>query len=164
MGKSAWYVGLLLLTTAIALPEKALGHGVETNYLYSSQLDLRSIYSTGEPMDAAKVTVYAPNRFEEPWLTGFTDTQGKFSFLPDADLEGDWFVVIEQEGHGDILTVPVTAEGVDVINISKGQGQDIHYGAVTLNPKFFLWLAGASLGTIALGVLCWRQRQRSQWS
>ncbi|WP_080811828.1 carboxypeptidase-like regulatory domain-containing protein [Halomicronema hongdechloris] len=139
---------LPILLAVVGLPAKALAHAVETHYVLDDVLEFQSTYSTGEPMAEATVEIYAPNNSEEPWLVTTTDELGRFSFLPDASLPGDWDVVIRQEGHGDILTVPVEADGgIDVDAIVNRLSQDIHYAAT---PALLASSTAVGLGGIAL--------------
>jgi nickel transport protein len=134
-----------MLLGILALPGKALAHAVQTNYLLSNQLELQSTFSTGAPLKGAKVTVYAPNNPHRPWLQGVTDAQGRFAFLPDTAIEGNWEVTIRQQGHGDILTVPVGQDGVEFDLISQAASSDTHYSAFPM-----LWL-GTLLIALATG-------------
>ncbi len=145
-------IGLMLIGT----PAKVLAHAVETNYQLSSQLELQTVYSSGEPLQQAEVIVYAPNDPSKPWLVGKTDEQGKFSFLPDSSIPGDWSVEIHQEGHEDYLTVPVTNQGVDVNNISEGNGKDIHYAVF---PPSILALMTLFASLAGIGGAVWAARQ-----
>jgi len=139
---------LPILLAVIGLPAKALAHAVETNYVLDDTLEFQSTYSTGEPMAGATVEIYAPNNSEEPWLVTSTDELGRFSFLPDSSLPGDWDVVIRQEGHGDILTVPVEPDGgINIDGIVDRLSQDIHYAAT---PTLLAGSAVVGLGGIAL--------------
>ncbi len=125
---------LPVLLGILATPAKTLAHAMETNFQLLDKLEFQSVYSGGEPAKKAKVIVYAPNNPDQPWMVGETDDQGRFSFLPDKAIPGDWEVEFEQEGHGDILTVPVNEKGVDVDHISEGSTRDIHYSSTVLNP------------------------------
>jgi nickel transport protein len=132
---------------------------METNYLLDAKLEFKSTYSSGEPVQGAKVLVYAPNNPSEPWLEGVTDQEGRFSFLPDLSIQGDWEVEIQQEGHEDYLTVPVGNQGVEVDLISEGQPRDIHYASLPWNPLAAL---GVTAGTAGLGVALWLSRRSRQ--
>lgn len=140
---------------------KASAHMVETNYFldrFSSEqsqqvLKMQSTYSNGMPVKGAKVNVYSPNNPVTPWTQGVTDDQGRFSFSPDKALPGDWEVVIQQQGHGDILTVPVDESGVTTELISDRSDTDIHYGSAS----YLGWIV--SLSTLfAFGL--WRRFQK----
>ncbi len=117
----------------IAIPGDALAHMVETNYaleqLAQSEqvLNMQSTFSNGLPLKGAKVSVYSPNNPVTPWSQGVTDHEGRYSFRPDQRLTGDWEVVIQQQGHGDMLTVPVDEAGVTPELISDSDNTDIHY-------------------------------------
>lgn len=137
---------------------KASAHMVETNYVLEqfadeqSVLNMQSTFSNGAPLKGAKVTVYSPNNPVTPWSQGVTDSDGRFSFSPNQSLPGDWEVSIEQQGHGDRLTVPVDENGVTPELISDRSNTDIHYGSTS----YLGWVL--SLGTVlTLGL--WRRFQ-----
>ncbi|MEM7796255.1 MAG: carboxypeptidase-like regulatory domain-containing protein, partial [Cyanobacteria bacterium P01_C01_bin.118] len=141
---------------------KASAHMVETNYyldqVTNSQsqpvLNMRSTFSNGAPLKGAKVNVYSPNNPVTPWAQGVTDSEGRFSFSPNQAMTGDWEVTIDQQGHGDILTVPVNETGVESDLISDSGGDDIHYA----ETSYLSWMV--SLGTLlCLGL--WSRFQKS---
>lgn len=108
----------LALGLVLGLPTKVFAHAVQTNFVMTSDLELQSVFSTGEPFQQAEVKVFAPNNPNEPWLQGTTDEKGNFSFKPDPSIPGNWEVQIGEGGHADYLTVPVTEQGVDEKQIS----------------------------------------------
>ena len=139
----------LLPLAALALlstPQKAFGHAVETNFLLEDELQIQTLFSSGEPLTDAKVQIFSPDNLEEPWLEGQTDEEGRFSFAPDTELPGDWEIVIQEKGHGDMLTVPVDTQGVNVDLISDAGKVHMHYmtgpltfvGAVVAGGAFAL--------------------------
>lgn len=120
----------LALLSLLAIPAQAIAHSVETNYLkINEMLELETVFSTGEPLKSANVKVYAPGKPDQPWLEGTTDENGKFAFEPDKSIPGEWEVFIKERGHADILTIPVTKQGVDVDQISEAQPVHMHYVA-----------------------------------
>ena len=147
----------------LAIAGEASAHMVETNYFLdrvsneqSQQqvLNMRSTFSNGDPLKGAKVNIYSPNNPVTPWQQGVTDSEGRFSFTPDQNLPGDWEVVIRQQGHGDILTVPVNeATGVTTELISDRYDSDIHYGSTS----YLTWVI--SIGTL-LTVGLWHRFQK----
>ncbi|NEP17930.1 MAG: DUF4198 domain-containing protein [Leptolyngbya sp. SIO4C1] len=143
------------LLTLLAVPGKALAHAVQTNYLLNGQqLEIQSTFGNGEPLKGAKVSVYSPSNPAQPWAQGTTDSQGRFEFAPDQAIAGDWEVMIRQQGHGDILTVPVGRDGVEADLISDRGGSDLHYAKAPWS------LVGAS--AIALLVLAARTLRQAQ--
>ncbi|ACK69396.1 conserved hypothetical protein [Gloeothece citriformis PCC 7424] len=129
----------LMFLTILGLPTQVLAHAIETNYAFdlelSEKLDLKTTFSTGEPLQEAKVIVYAPNNPSEPWLETTTDENGNFSFTPDTSIPGDWEVqIIKDEGHEDYLTIPVSNKGIEVQNISQKMNRDVHFASIPLNP------------------------------
>lgn len=150
---------LLVFGMLLTVADKASAHMVETNYALDrltnaeQVLNMQSTFSNGTPLKGAKVNVYSPNNPVTPWAQGTTDSEGRFSFSPDQSLAGDWEVNIQQQGHGDILTVPVSESGVSSELISDRGDTDIHYS----NTTYLGWVL--SLGTLlTLGL--WRRFQK----
>lgn len=85
----------------------AIAHGVLLDHQPISGIEVHARYDNGNPMGAAQVNVYAPNNPSEPWLTGTTDDDGRFTFTPDANNPGNWEVMVRQAGHGAMMVVPV---------------------------------------------------------
>jgi nickel transport protein len=89
----------------LLLSSQVLAHGVEGT-VQSGGLAVACRYSTGEPMDYAKVTVLAPGS-SQPFQVGHADKNGRFCFFPDAP--GEWRVTAEDGmGHRLEVKVPVT--------------------------------------------------------
>lgn len=108
------FVLFLTLFIALAAPLSVLAHGAKIEYSVNMAVEIVATYDSGEPMDAAQVTVYAPDDPATPWLSGTTDEDGCFTFTPDAEIPGTWDVQVRQAGHGDIIHIPIgegTASG-----------------------------------------------------
>lgn len=147
--------GLVVLLSFVWFPMPALAHSVQTDYrMVSDGLELQATFSTGEALEGAPVTIYAPNDSTRPWLQGTTDQQGNFSFQPDPKLVGEWSVEIGSvdEDHGDMLTVPVSERGVEIDAISQNPYDAPHKFARQV------LVGGAVLGSV--GTVSWLRRQR----
>ncbi|MBU6229539.1 MAG: carboxypeptidase regulatory-like domain-containing protein [Cyanobacteria bacterium REEB459] len=128
-------VMLAICLTLVGFPAQAWAHQVETNYTLANQLEFQSTFSTGEPFAGATVRIYAPNHPDQPWKTLTTDSQGRFAFLPDVSIPGNWQVKIEDaaKSHGDYWTVPVDSRGTIVEKgIVFAPSRDRPYLAATL--------------------------------
>ncbi len=90
---SAAAVALCLSAGATA----ALAHGVGVRVSSDKPVALEFYYSTGETMSYAETQVFSPADPKTPYQEGSTDDMGHFAFVPNAD--GDWKVVVSQEGH-----------------------------------------------------------------
>ncbi len=149
-------LALALGTTAVlGTATAAHSHAVQTDYfvdLFAEklQLEMTATYSTGEPMQAATVLVYAPGDRETPWQESQTDDQGNFAFEPDQSLQGDWRIEFQKDGHEDILIVPVTDNGIDYTHISEAGNTDIHYAAMA--PEAIGILSAVSLGVLVVSI------------
>jgi nickel transport protein len=105
MKKINWLIGLSLLGV-VSCPGDAIAHGANIEYKSTSALQINATYDSGQPMANAQVTIYAPNDPATPWLTGMTDENGGFIFVPDPTKVGNWEVKVRQAGHGDIISIP----------------------------------------------------------
>jgi len=107
-------VGLVLaISLGILLPAQAYAHGAKIEYTIGMTIEITATYDSGEPMDGAQVTVYAPDEPSTPWLTGICGDDGRFSFAPDTSKPGTWDIQVRQAGHGDIVHIPVAAGSID---------------------------------------------------
>lgn len=98
---------LLFLLFGSGISQPALAHGARINYQETSAIVIRATYDDGTPMAKAQAIVYAPNDSATPWFKGMTDESGKFSFIPDPDLSGNWDIKVRQSGHGNIVSIPL---------------------------------------------------------
>lgn len=144
------FFSLLTLLAVLGTPTKLLAHMIETNYLMGAKLEFQSSYSSGEPVKRAQVFVYAPNDSTKPWMEGETDEEGRFAFLPDPSIQGDWEIQILQEGHEDYWTIPVGQNGVEFDLISQNYSNDIHYSSLPLNGLGMMTLLIGTGGAIFL--------------
>lgn len=103
-------LGLLLVGLgSLGWETPGLAHGVHIQHRVISGIEIQARYDSGEPMQAAQVSIYAPGNPSDPWLKGTTDAEGRFRFTPDANQPGNWEVKVRQAGHGDIVSIPVAA-------------------------------------------------------
>ena len=109
----------ILLWVGLAAP--ALAHGAKITYTVATQIELQAAYDSGEPMAGAQVAVYAPDDPSTPWLTGKCDEEGRFRFAPDPTRPGAWDVQVRQAGHGNVVHIPVGAEGAGGGSFSTAQ-------------------------------------------
>ncbi len=82
-------------------------HGVNAGYSEVSGIEITAAYDNGEPMAGGQVTVYAPDNPADPWLKADLDQEGKFTFVPDYSISGNWSIQVRQAGHGAMIHVPV---------------------------------------------------------
>ena len=96
----------LFLLFSGGLTRPVIAHGARIDYQQTSAIVIRATYDDGTPMAKAQAVIYAPDDPTTPWLKGITDESGKFTFVPDSELTGNWDVKIRQAGHGDIVSIP----------------------------------------------------------
>lgn len=90
---------LLAGTCALLVPAAAWSHGMAARQLPKPAPAIRVLYDDGSPMAHGGVTVFAPDAPGIPYLTGETDPQGCFAFVPHTG--GVWRIVVEDGlGHG----------------------------------------------------------------
>lgn len=104
---------LFCLFFFICLIGNAWGHGAVwtlENPEDTRAVTLRFLYSSGEPTSYAAVIVSTPGENLEH-QNGFTDKNGRFSFVPDAP--GDWLVDLDDGmGHKVFAEIAIAADGV----------------------------------------------------
>jgi len=138
-------VALVMCLALVGFPAQAWAHQVETFYTLDNQLEFQSRFSSGEPFVGATVTIHAPNNPDQAWLTTTTDSEGRFSFLPDESIPGDWEVAIEDDtqSHADYWTVPVGDKGIIYDSISLDSTEDVHYRAAAAFMPLVISIGGA---------------------
>ncbi len=97
----------IFLLLIITLP--AYGHGA--NIFWEMQGDsifVTATFDDGTPMDGAQVTVFSGAAPAVPYTSGIADENGKFAFLPDAELSLIWDVQARKAGHGDMIHFSLT--------------------------------------------------------
>ncbi|MDJ1182135.1 hypothetical protein [Roseofilum casamattae] len=104
-------LGALATVLCLTLSNRAIAHGVSVTNRAISAIQVQAVYDTGEPMDKAQVTIYAPDNPQEPWMQGLSDDRGQFLFVPDLNETGTWTVKIRKAGHGSVITIPIGESG-----------------------------------------------------
>ena len=153
---------LLMASVSMAtIPAEVFAHQVQTNYILNDQpnsltdseesqadqsLSLQTTFSNGEPLKGATVLVYSPDQPDRVWKKGVTDSEGRYTFVPDRSISGEWKVDIQREGHADILKVPVTGEGIEVDMMAQVENQDVHFAGSPLVAGGSVAIATACLG------------------
>lgn len=98
---------LFLLFTTCGVSQPILAHGAKIDYQQASAVVVKATFDDGTPMANAQAVVYSPRNPNIPWAKGVTDESGKFIFVPESGLSGDWEVKIRQSGHGKIVSIPL---------------------------------------------------------
>jgi len=91
--------------------QAAMAHGVDLSIAPRDGIEVVATFEGGEAMAEAQVAVFVPDEPAEPWLTGTTDEEGRFFFVPDATMAGTWEVQVRQAGHGGIVRIEVSEAG-----------------------------------------------------
>lgn len=106
----ASYVFGVATVVGCLMPTAVLAHGAKIDYKIAPAISLKAMYDGGEPMSGAQIVVYAPDDPAEPWRTGKTDEQGRYTFTPDPAISGEWAVQARQAGHGAMMHVMLGEE------------------------------------------------------
>lgn len=137
------------VTMAAVAPAIAYAHGASIQARTTSAVEIQATYDTGEPMGEAAVQVFAPDDPQTPVITGTTDADGQFVFVPTQP--GDWEVSVRQAGHGDIAVIPVADTGSIAEGFSNDAGLSLLQRAV---------IAGAiTWGCVGTALYFWRGKR-----
>jgi nickel transport protein len=96
-----------LTCSGVAIAPQVLAHGAAIDYTVGQAISISAAYDSGTPMADAQVAVFTPSDPSTPWMTGTTDAEGRFTFMPDPSIPGNWEVQVRQAGHGDIISIPI---------------------------------------------------------
>lgn len=98
-------LALFIAGLGLHAPSSLYAHGAVIEYSQTTGIALQAKYDTGQPMPKAQVAVYAPDNPAKPWLTGTSDEQGRFRFVPDPAKPGTWSVQARLAGHGAMVHI-----------------------------------------------------------
>jgi hypothetical protein len=124
-----------LLLSLPALSGFAPRHGIEVTFAWHSP----SIVATstwkggGGAVVGAAVEVYSPDDGDEPYQTGVTDRNGRFSFVPES--AGQWrFIVDDGMGHREVAgyTLPPDFRTLETITPDRAEGSDLRYAGLAV--------------------------------
>ena len=160
-GLTVGIAGSTLLGTA----PPVLAHGVVVEHSITQTIRIQASYDTGEPMAEAQVNVYAPDAPQEVWTTGTTDSDGVFTFTPDAERLGNWEVQVRQAGHGDITVIPLQAEDLaGQVEQTEQTGQSEQTGQIaagessSYSPAQMVVMGAAGVwGFVGTALFFWRR-------
>ncbi|MGL6282824.1 MAG: carboxypeptidase regulatory-like domain-containing protein [Microcoleaceae cyanobacterium] len=99
-------VSFFSLLNLLILQPNTHAHAIKIIPEINQAISLQAKYESGLPMQQAQVIVYAPNQPNKPWMQGMTNNEGKFIFIPDNKLSGNWQIKVSQAGHGNIINIP----------------------------------------------------------
>lgn len=141
-------LALLFSVSGAAVVATVQAHGVVTQYRIQPGVEIIARYDTGQPMAGAQVSVFAPadpgSPPAGPWLTGFCDENGRFSFVPDPSMPGNWSVRVRQAGHGDMIHI--TVDQSDKSPPAEISGARYTPGRIALMTISVVWgLVGSAL-------------------
>ena len=108
MKKSNFLLISLIILPILTWSTKIHAHGSKINYRETKAIEIQATFDDGTPMANAQIVIYAPNDPATPWMKGQTDAEGKFTFVPNYELSGNWDVKVRKSGHGDIIAIPVS--------------------------------------------------------
>ncbi|TVQ36409.1 MAG: carboxypeptidase regulatory-like domain-containing protein [Geminicoccaceae bacterium] len=115
---------LALVLVSLAPAPPVLAHAAFLELRPVEGIAVQGRYDDGTVMAGAQMAVFAPNDPARPWLTGVTDDEGWFRFVPDPAIEGRWTVQARQAGHGAMAYVEVGGEGEAMAAVMLMAGGD----------------------------------------
>ncbi|NJP04135.1 MAG: DUF4198 domain-containing protein [Chloroflexaceae bacterium] len=155
------YVAIIIVCLIMsAAPTMILAHGAHITYTTGPAISIVATYDSGEPMADAQVAVYAPDDPMTPWMTGTCDAEGRFTFIPDASISGNWEVQVRQAGHGNIITIPIQAETTtNSAAMSSGMGSTAVSGGGGYTPLQIVLMSGSIIwGLVGTALFFMRRR------
>jgi nickel transport protein len=121
------FILIFALFLSIFYPQKGESHGAIIDYKEVRSISIKATYDNGIPIKNGQVTVYSPSDAANSWLTGSTNDQGEFLFVPDYSVTGNWQVKVRQAGHGSMINIAINQE-----ELSGNNEQDTNVKSVNL--------------------------------
>ncbi len=119
-----------LLLIPLLLPVLALAHGVDLEPL-EPVVAFQVHHEDEEPLGNARVEIFAPGENQEPFVSGKTDSLGRYAFFPICN--GAWTVLVNDDaGHGLKDAIQVDESGVSHVDHHHGRGLSILDGLLVL--------------------------------
>ena len=104
-----WYFFALVIANS-AIADSVLAHGANIKHQQTPAIVIKAAFDDGTPMANAQAIIYSPEDPANPWLKGTTDSEGKFTFVPESKVSGNWDVKVRKAGHGDIASISLEQE------------------------------------------------------
>lgn len=114
MTRCSRIVGCVFVIAGLLAPQSAFSHAALIEAETAQAIRLHAYYDTGEPMAEAQVIIYAPGNPTAPWGRGITDSEGGFSFVPDA-IDGRWSMQVRQAGHGAMAHIEFDGDATQIV-------------------------------------------------
>lgn len=164
---------LIVATTGVISQSKAFGHGVAIEYQATEAISIQAKYDSGKPMSNAQVVIYSPANPSEAWQKGVTDGEGKFTFVPESNISGNWTVKVRSAGHGNVINIPLQSHNGQEddhnpqkmsVNTNNSQGETYSgtssgRGELSLSQKILMAITG-SWGFIGTALFFSRQQSK----
>ena len=96
---------VLCLSLVSGVP-RAMAHGTES-LVVEGAVAIKAVYDDQSPMAFCDVSVFAPGESTEPFLTGASDANGHFAFVPDR--MGTWSLQVD-DGMGHLVSVSAVVD------------------------------------------------------
>ena len=104
-----WQLITVIVANAV-VADSVLAHGANIKHRQTPTIVIQAAFDDGTPMSNAQAIVYSPEDPATPWLKGTTDSEGKFTFVPEPNISGNWDIKVRKAGHGDIVSIAVEGE------------------------------------------------------
>ncbi len=108
----------------IVNPQPIFAHNTIIEYQATEAIAIQAKFDDGKPISNAQVVVYAPNDPSQPWQKGLTDENGKFTFIPDYQNQGNWSIKVRSAGHGNVINIPIKTLSSNPIESSSSNGHN----------------------------------------
>jgi nickel transport protein len=103
----------------ITYSPQTFAHGSKITYQSTQGIEITAKYENDTPMRDAQVVIYAPDDPATPWLKGLTNEEGKFMFIPNSKITGNWSIKVRFAGHGTMINIPIESSEIENSNEIK---------------------------------------------
>lgn len=116
---SLFWLSWGIMIAIITYSPKTFAHGSNITYKTTKAVEITAKYENKTPMREAQVVIYAPDNPAQPWLKGMTNEEGKFTFIPNRKITGNWSIKVRLAGHGTMINIPIESSEIENSNEIK---------------------------------------------
>ncbi len=151
----------IFLAVSIGLSVNAFAHGVGYTIIEDAEtVTVECLFSDGEPMQYAEVTLFSPEDGSIEYQNGRTDRQGRFAFFPRAS--GVWRMeVTDGMGHAVHAKIQVALQdSVESGNAGAPANSAPPNQSLKGGTPFRAVLGISLIMNIFFGVFLWKQKRK----
>jgi len=88
-------------------------HGSNIKVTEHITYELYGKFEDGQVMKNAQITIFSPEDPKTPHTVATANEEGKYFFIPDPEIQGEWTIQFRTAGHGDMIAIDSSKGAAD---------------------------------------------------